>query len=150
MQNSVLLSRICNPAAARGLQIRPNVIFHSSLFTLHFLRFFPQFIHLPESEVFYVSACLPCLTLYVSEATDELAVGLLKCRVGVQVIQSCRIDDGEYYVAQLPFRVFLVSLLQLRLEFFYLLKDLLPHVLALVPVKAHVAGLVLYAVGLYE
>ena len=75
---------------------------------------------------------------------------MLQRVVGVEMIEACGVDDTEKEVAQLFGGVFLVLLLQLCLQFAHLLFHFVPHVLFLLPVKAHVACFVLNAVGLDE
>ena len=90
------------------------------------------------------------MLLYVVEAADELLVGVLQGVVGVDFVESGSVDKAEEHVAKLLLGLLLVHLLHLGLELANLFLHLLPHLTALLPVEAYVAGLVLYAVGLDE
>ena len=86
----------------------------------------------------------------IVETADELRVGALQGVVGVELVEPGGIDYREEEVAQLVGAFLLVLALQLSLQLGQLLMHLVPHIFFLLPVEAHVAGLVLYAVGLDE
>ena len=64
------------------------------------------------------------------------------------MIKTCCVDNGEQEVAQFACRFFLVFTLQLGLQFIEFLTHFCPHVLLVLPIEAHIARLVLYAVCL--
>ena len=90
------------------------------------------------------------LLLDVVKAGDELAVGALQGIVGTHAVEASRIDEREEQVTELLLTIHIAVASQLGFNLAELLTHLVPDVLALLPVKAHVGGLLLNALGLDE
>ena len=86
----------------------------------------------------------------VVETADELAVGSLKSRVGIDVIKAGGIDEAEEDVAELSLGAVVVHAGNFGLELAELLAHLVPDLFGTLPVETDMAGLVLHAVGLDE
>ena len=90
------------------------------------------------------------MLLDVVETADELLVRQLERIVGVQLVQAGCVDDGEQEVAELLGGTLAVLTLQLSLQLVEFLAHLCPDILLVLPVEAHVAGLVLDTICLDE
>ena len=116
---------------------------------LQTLGLIPERIHLGKGHVLDAQSLLLGLLLHIIESADELLVGVFQGIIGVDVIETACVDQREQEIAILLVLPLLVALFpQLRLQLVQFLLHLVPDVLWLVPVKAHVTGLFLNTVSL--
>ena len=114
------------------------------------LGFIPEFVHFGNGEFVDVAALLVGFLLNVVETGDEFAVGTLQGVIGPHVVEACRIDEREEQVAKFFLTIHIAITLQLDLDLLEFLTHLVPNVLLVLPVEAHVGGLLLDALGLDE
>ncbi len=69
--------------------------------SLALLSFVPQCVHLREGHLRERSSLLDGMLFDVVEAADELGIGMLERRVGIEMIEACGVDYAEEEVAQL-------------------------------------------------
>ena len=119
-------------------------------FFLFALCFIPQLVHFAESHVFQRLSHLYAVLLDIVEAAYKLPVREFKGSVGVEMIESACVDHTEEEVAKLAKGILLIAFLQLHLQFAEFFPHLVPHVAGILPVEAHIARLVLYAVCFYQ
>ena len=88
------------------------------------------------------------MIFYIVETSDKLLVGFLQRIIRIELIETGCIDHREEEIAELLGRVFLIALGKFSLEFFQFFVYLVPYILLLLPVEAHVSCLVLNAICL--
>ena len=117
---------------------------------LQTLGLVPEGVHLSEGHIPQGATSLLCLRLDIAKAADELSVRSLERIIWIDAVLASDVDDAEEEVTQLGFGVFCRARGDGLAKLTKLLVDLRPDILGLLPVEAHSACLVLYAVGLDE
>ena len=111
------------------------------------LSLVPEGVHLAEGHILKRFAYADRVLLYVVEASDELGIGLVKRRIGINLVQTRGIDEGEEEVAKLFGRAFLVLLAYFSLQLGQFLAHLAPYVALVLPVEAYIASQSVVASG---
>ena len=88
--------------------------------------------------------------LDVVEAVDKLTIRLLKGIIRIELVETRSINHTEQEIAKFLSRAFLIFFVQLHLELTQFLAHLFPDILTILPVEAHIAGFILYAIGLNQ
>ena len=97
-----------------------------------------------------VFALLDAVRFYIVEAVDELLVGLFQRIVRIDFVEAGSIDEAEHDIAEFSFSLFFIHVGDFSLEFLDFFFYLIPHLLAFLPVKSYITGLVLDTIGLDE
>ena len=88
------------------------------------------------------------MLLYIVETTDELLIGMLEGIVGVQMVESCCVDDAEKEITQFLRGFLFVLFSQFSFEFSEFLSDFRPYIATVFPVEPHVSGFILNTICL--
>ena len=97
-----------------------------------------------------VFTLLDAVCFYIVESVDELLVGAFQCIVRIDFVEAGSIDEAEHDIAEFGFSLFFIHVGDFSLEFLDFFFYLIPHLLAFLPVKSYIAGLVLDTIGLDE
>ncbi len=96
----------------------------------------PEALHLVESQFSQGATRVGCRLLHSAESRNEFFVGAFECRFGVDAVQTTSIDYRKQQVAKLALQEVVIFVCNLNINLCALFADLIPDILALLPIEA--------------